>query len=319
MQRQQALNQDGPGRIWYAIDVLIEGTAHEAVEYGLMEAHALGTETNDLGTKVKVRGYFDRAPDLESIRQSLLDALNIYGLEATLLIDLCVEEVPNRDWLAEWKKSWRPVEVGRFIIAPPWMGSEPGVVATGPGNATGATGPIATAPGSDSIVIRINPGMAFGTGTHETTRLCLHAIEKHYRGGSFLDVGTGTGILAIAAAMYQHPDHQGELPLILAYDIDADAINIAHENAALNNVAGRINFRVGTVDDETESADFVCANLTAPVIVELLPALIGATCGRLILSGILDSQFDLLKSRLLELGVVGFEIDQDGEWIAITV
>src|SRR4029079_18467199 len=86
-------------------------------------------------------------------------------------------EVPDRDWLAEWKRGWQPVEVGRFIIAPPW--SEISV---------------------NRIVIRIEPGMAFGTGTHETTRLCLKAIEKYFRGGSFLDVGTGTGILAMAAA-----------------------------------------------------------------------------------------------------------------------
>jgi ribosomal protein L11 methyltransferase len=142
--------------------------------------------------------------------------------------------------------------------------------------------------------------MAFGTGTHETTRLCLKAIERHYRGGSVLDVGTGTGILAIAAAkLSQKPDRQGGCPAITACDTDADAVEIAKENAELNQVADRIDFRVGTVDDKTESADLVCANLTAPVIVELLPALIGATCGRLILSGILDSQIEMVKSRLL--------------------
>ena len=161
--------------------------------------------------------------------------------------------------------------------------------------------------------------MAFGTGTHETTRLCLKAIEKHYRGGSFLDVGTGTGILAIGAAgMCRTLDHQGDYPFIVACDVDPDAVAIAKENAELNGVAERIDFRVGSVDVRTESADLVCANLTAPVIVELLPALIGATCGRLLLSGILESQIDMVKSRLGELGIIEFEIVRDGEWIAIT-
>ena len=73
------------------------------------------------------------------------------------------------------------------------------------------------------------------------------------------------------------------------------------------------------MEDETESADLVCANLTAPVIVELLPLLLGATCGRLVLSGILDSQIEMVKSRLIELAVVDFEIDQDGEWAALTI
>jgi ribosomal protein L11 methyltransferase len=267
-----------------------------------------------------------------AVTSELLKALIIYNLPPTTLKDLQASELADRDWLAEWKKNWQPVQVGRFIIAPPWLVSEPGAVATGSSDSIGLLDPVASntprglpaggprsAPGTDTIVIRINPGMAFGTGTHETTRLCLKAIEKHYRGGSFLDVGTGTGILAIAAArMCQQPD-RGRPPLIIACDTDADAIRIAEENAEMNGVVERIDFRVGSVDDQTQSADLVCANLTAPVIVKLLPALIGATCGRLILSGILDSQITMVKSRLLELGVVNADIDQDGEWVALMI
>ena len=310
---------DSPRLVWYALDVLIEPPAREAVEYGLMETGALGTETNDDSAKTTVRGYFDRQPDIETVTAALLDALSLYNLAPAALIETAISEVPDRDWLAEWKKSWQPVQVGRFIIAPPWL-SEPPAVAGGPSDSIGLRDPVATAPGSDTILIRINPGMAFGTGTHETTRLCLKAIQKHYRGGSFLDVGTGTGILAIAAArMGQQPDRPEGPPSIIACDTDADAITIAKENAALNGVAGRIDFRVGSVNDDTKSVDVVCANLTAPVIIELLPALIGATCGRLILSGILDSQIEMVRTSLLELGVVDFEVDQDGEWVSINV
>jgi len=163
-------------------------------------------------------------------------------------------------------------------------------------------------------VIRIEPGMAFGTGTHETTRLCLAAIEKYFSGGSFLDVGTGTGILAIAAAKL-FPDARIE-----ACDTDPEAIAIARENARLNGVAEGIAFRVGTVEEATASAAVVCANLTANVIQNLFPTLIGATCGRLILSGILDSQAEAIKARLLECGASApFEIIQDGEWIALVI
>src|SRR6266566_1323464 len=137
--------------------------------------------------------------------------------------------------------------------------------------------------------------MAFGTGTHETTQLCLKAIDKYFRGGSFLDVGTGTGILAIAAAKLW-PDAR-----IDAFDTDPDAIAIARENARLN-ATEQINFGVGSTDEQTQSADLVCANLTAPVIVELLPSLLGATCGRLVLSGVLDSQLEPVQLRLEELG-----------------
>ncbi len=284
-------------RSWFSIAVTVPSEAREAIEYGLMEAGAIGTETSDVALNVVVLGYYETRPELETVRAALGDALRIYNLAPASLIDLNVREIADRDWLAEWKKDWQPVEVGRFIVAPPW--SEPSAIAGGLLD--------------NRTTIFIEPGMAFGTGTHETTRLCLKAIEKHFRGGSFLDVGTGTGILAMAAAK-MFPAARVE-----ACDTDAAATEIAKGNARLNGVGDQITFRVGTVDEQTLSADLVCANLTAPVIVELLPSLLGATCGRLVLSGILDSQVELVQSRLLELGATGLEIDQDGEWIAIVI
>jgi len=277
---------------WHSIEATCLREAGEAIEYGLMEAGALGTESRDAGDGTHIIGYYG-APVAESeIRTDLLDALRIYNFPSSSLIDLKVSEVADRDWLAEWKKDWQPVEVGRFIVAPPWSD----VTAT-----------------HNRIVIRIEPGMAFGTGTHETTRLCLKAIEKYYRGGSFLDVGTGTGILAIAAAK-MFPDARVE-----AVDTDAEAVEIARENARLNDVGGKIIFRVGTVEEQTSSADFVCANLTAPVIVDLLPLLLGTCCSRLVLSGILDSQIELVEANLRELGTAILESEQDGEWVALII
>lgn len=273
---------------WYALDVDIEPPACEAVEYALMEAGAAGTEATG---EIRVTGYFEGVPDRQRVRDELFDAMRIYELPSSSVRDMNVREVPQQDWLAEWKKNWQPVEVGRFIIAPPWSD-------------LGDT--------HDRIVIRIEPGMAFGTGTHETTRLCLAAIEKHFQGGSFLDVGTGTGILAIAAAMLAPGAH------VAACDVDEEAINIARENAAANGVADRINFCVGSID-QASSADLVCANLTAEVIVDRLPALVVLTCGRVILSGILETQIDTVIERLAELGVTEVEIMQEGEWIAIIV
>ena len=281
--------------MWYAIDVLAEQKAREAIEYALMEAGALGTEIADESdAHLRIIAYFETVPEREALRAALFDALKIYALPSSSVRDMQFREVADRDWLGEWKKSWQPVRVSqRFLIAPPW--SE-----------------IAESEGR--IIIRIEPGMAFGTGTHETTRLCLAAIEKHFTGESFLDVGTGTGILSIAAAR-AFPSARVE-----ACDTDAEAIEIARENARLNEVAERVNFRVGTIDEKTASANLTCANLTADVIVPLLPALIGATCGRLILSGILDSQTELVVSRLNELGIAEpLEIATEGEWVAIIV
>jgi ribosomal protein L11 methyltransferase len=155
--------------------------------------------------------------------------------------------------------------------------------------------------------------MAFGTGTHETTRLCLEAIEKHYSGGSFLDVGTGTGILAIAAAKLFPEAH------IEACDVDADAVAIAQENARDNGVAERIEFRVGSVDESSSSVDLVCANLTADVILPMLHTLLNLTCGKLVLSGILETQVEGILDKLHKAGVDDVEVIQDGEWVCCVV
>ena len=277
---------------WYALDLVIEPMAHEAVEYALIEAGALGTELHESGDQVS--GYFDATPDRKRVRAELAEALRIYEYPTSSVREMNLREVQDQDWLGEWKKSWQPVAVGsRFLIAPPWA---------------------EIADAEERIVIRIEPGMAFGTGTHETTRLCLAALEKYFAGGSLLDVGTGTGILAIAAAKL-FPDARIE-----ACDTDPLAIEIASENARLNDVAERIEFSVGTVAEATAAADIVCANLTADVITYLLPALLGATCGRLILSGVLETQVDQIVSALHEHGIDSApEIIQDGEWMAIVV
>jgi ribosomal protein L11 methyltransferase len=280
---------------WYGLDVVIRIEAREAVEYALMEAGSLGTETNqgEDGFLI-VSAYFNSLPERERVRDELQEALHIYSLPSSTVLEMSVREVADQDWLGEWKKSWQPVEVGkRFIIAPPW--SE-------------------IPDAHDRVLIRIEPGMAFGTGTHETTRLCLAAIEKHFDGGSFLDVGTGTGILAIAAAKLFPDAH------IEACDTDGEAIGIAEENAQLNGVPAIV-FRVGSIEENgTASANCVCANLTADTIAQILPELVGATCGRLILSGILDTQKDTVLSRLQELGVSDTpEVATDGEWVCIVV
>jgi ribosomal protein L11 methyltransferase len=282
--------------MWYALDLTLEEAAREAVEYALSEAGALGAESSvaaDAAGLVRASAYFDAPPDRERVRAALSEALRIYALPSSAVREMHAREVEARDWLGEWKKSWRPVAVGgRFLVAPPW--SEIGA-------------------GGERIVIRIEPGMAFGTGTHETTRLCLEAIEKHFDGASFLDVGTGTGILAIAAAKLR-PRARVE-----ACDTDAEAVEIARENARLNGVGDRVDFRVGSIGATTASADFVCANLTADVILPLLPALTAATCGRLVLSGILDAQAAGVRSALDALGVTRCETLAAGEWVAIII
>lgn len=285
--------------------------AEEAIEFALNEAGCVGTEINNLGKTqadetVCVIGYFDEKPDEKNLRFQISDSLRIHGLDQSALIGIKRDRVKNRDWLAEWKKHWKPTRIGRFIIAPPWEAVEE----------------------IDKIVIRIEPNMAFGTGTHETTQLCLKRIGEIYdTGQSFLDVGTGTGILAIAAAKLATENTQPgikNLPVssaanILACDTDADSVNIAKENAVANDVEDRIEFFHGPIDHTTPVFDLVCANLTIDVIVPILPLLISKTRSRLLLSGILVEQKNQITDALEESEISNFKFHIAGEWMSVLV
>src|SRR5687768_1072483 len=114
-----AINQ--PTTCWYALTVEIESEAEEAVQFGLMEADAMGTEVSQDHSLLHVTAYFPEVPDRERVREELRQALRIYSLPSSSVRAMELREVANEDWLAEWKKSWQPVEVGkRFIVGPPW-------------------------------------------------------------------------------------------------------------------------------------------------------------------------------------------------------
>ena len=292
---------------WFAVEITVNAPACEAIEFGLNELDALGTEVSNFGKRLDkdicVIGYFNEKPDDETLQNQLTEALRIYNFSKNSIKKTGWREVENQDWIAEWKKHWQPTETERFIIAPIW----------------------AKIKNAEKIIIRIEPSMAFGTGTHETTRLCLRAIEKSYLPEmSFLDVGTGTGILAVATAKIQgrqkvEGKRQKAKGKIVACDTDFDSIEIARENAVIND-ADEIEFYVGSISDETQPEfDFVCANLTADVIAPLLPLLIAKTKQILVLSGILKEQEDLIVSELKRLKIENPKIETDGEWISIQV
>lgn len=279
---------------WHAVSVTVPLEYTEAAEFAFNELDSLGSEVDLLtnkGTELcTVTGYFSESQDLDLVRSALERALQIYDLAGD--IDLSIQQtvIEDQDWLAEWKKYWKPVEIGRFTIAAPWHEVD-----------------------SDRIVIRIEPNMAFGTGTHGTTQLCLEAIDQHYvPGQTFLDVGTGTGILAIAAAKSSSGREK-----ILAVDTDPDSIAIARENAVMNGVGDRIDFAVSSIDESFSSFDFVCANLTADVILPILTLLISKTNRTLVLSGILVEQEEMIVSQILpEFTPI---VRPSGEWISVII
>ncbi len=282
---------------WYALEIGITSDAYEAIEFGLNELDSIGTEISTLGTLQKqvscVIGYFNEKPSDEEVKNELSQALRIYGFSGDEIVKTEWKEIENQDWLAEWKKHWKPTETDKFIIAPSWENVK----------------------SEDKFVIEIEPGMAFGTGTHETTKLCLRAIENNYKEGmSFFDVGTGTGILSIAAQKLSGV----EKVRILACDVDSEAVKIATENARLNG-AENIEFYVGSINKESRLFDFVCANVTVDIIIPLLPLLVEKTKQILVLSGILIEQENSVLEELKKLGTMNYKTKADGEWVSILV
>ena len=284
---------------WFAVKITAESKAADAIEHCLNELDALGTEIDQLrkkpGEDVTVVGYFTVLPNDAAVQQQLDAALPALDLDRSAVRSVDYSTVEDQDWLSEWKKHWRPTRVGRFVIAPSWENVEEA---------------------ADTIVIRIEPNMAFGTGTHETTKLCLKAIDEHFEPGmSFLDVGTGTGILAIAAAKLNGSSSAE----IAAYDVDKDSVTIARENAGQNDVADKVIFFDGTIDLDIQVYDFVCANVTLDVISPMLGSLLDKSRRMLVLSGILAEQEEQIRSQLGALKTKTPLVERDGEWISVVI
>jgi len=284
---------------WYAIEATVDPSAVEAIEDLFNGIGALGTEVQQFYKKenepLTVIGYFDELPDANLFDEKFSDALRIYDLSDSAIKSLQRKTIEKTDWLAEWKKHWRPTRVGRFLIVPEWQ-DPPDV--------------------DYALIIRIDPNMAFGTGTHETTKLCLTAIgERLQRDDSFLDIGTGTGILAIAAAKVLGRT-TGKL---VAVDNDPLAVEIARENAGRNGVGDQIEFRCEEISANTPQVDFVCANLTLDIIQPMLPLLIEKSQRLLVLSGVLKEQQNALSDELECLGISNIETETAGEWISATI
>ncbi len=283
---------------WHALHITVPPHAAEAVEFAFNELDCLGTEIDHLRKSgddfVRVSGYFNKQLSDEAVDNALEYALAVYGHDGGAVIGKEWNVIGRTDWLAEWKKHWKPTTVGRFVISPPW--EEPG----------------------GEFVIQIEPNMAFGTGTHDTTRLCLDAIDRLYRPDeSFFDVGTGTGILSIAAAMTAQ--RANAAPTITACDNDTDSVTIAGENFELNGVGAFVRLYEGTLDASTPAAEFVCANLTLDVIEPLLTLLLEKTGRLLLLSGILAEQEPQIRQALEQNGITKLDVAYSGEWISVVV
>ncbi|HMV49315.1 MAG TPA: 50S ribosomal protein L11 methyltransferase [Blastocatellia bacterium] len=283
-------------KIWHAVEVEIARVAETAATTQLWTLNTTGVEVSeDASDFVTLRAYFDAAPDVEKLRSEILRHLKLIDLPDFALRRVEAMTIADQDWLSEWKKGWEPLPIGeRLLVSPSWK--------------------LDQVKDDNRVVIQIDPGMAFGTGTHETTRGCLEMLEKHFHGGSLLDVGTGTGILAIAASKL-HPGAR-----VSAFDNDPEAVEVARENLEINGVAEEIELEVNKLSAyQGRDFDTVLANLTADVIIPLAPDFPGVMKPQatLIVSGILREQGDGVIAALGAHGFALLESKPDGEWVTM--
>ena len=242
---------------------------------------------------VQVKAWFDE-DSLARILPSLREQLALLKERGAGLgtLSLSLQGVKEEDWAENWKQYYKPFRLGaHMVVKPTWE-------------------PWDAQPGD--LILEIDPGMAFGTGTHETTAMCVNLIEKYYQGGQLLDVGTGSGILALAAARLGAKG-------VVAVDIDPDAVRVARENVAHNGLEDAIEVRQGDLlQGLSQQFDFAAANILAPVICMLAAPLKAhlKPHGRFICSGIIAEAEDDVNEALLAAGYQIDEIVHKGDWVA---
>jgi len=275
---------------WAEIIIEAGPGATDAVGAALYAVGCGGFEVREAAQPPAAVGYLPVDDRLEDRLSSLKDALA--GLEghgvAGAGTDITLHYVEEADWATAWKAFYKPFRVGRcLLVTPPWEHPELA---------------------SDDIPLVIDPGMAFGTGSHPTTQLCLAALEDFVQPGhSVADIGTGSGILAIAAAKL------GASP-VAANDNDPLAVRIARENAAANGVSVLVTDALPTGQHEV-----VVANILADVIIGMSEELyiLLAPGGVLIASGIIDTREADVRQALEGIGLTHLETRRQTEWVAL--
>lgn len=299
---------------WQELTITVSREAEEAVSNILIDLGSQGVAIDDsadyLGQvdqygelfpeveqseRVRITGYYPDSVDIEDIAAQAnerLAELDGFGLE-TGDIELTRQELAEEDWADNWKKYFEPARITHDLtIVPSWTDYE---VTTG------------------EKIIKLDPGMAFGTGTHPTTKMSLFALKQVLRGGeTVLDVGTGSGVLSIASSLLGAKE-------IFAYDLDDVAVRVAQENIALN--AGTENIHVAAGDllkGVDIEADVIVANILADILVNLTDDAYRLLKdeGYLIMSGIISEKWDLVRESA---EAAGFFLEThmiQGEWNA---
>jgi ribosomal protein L11 methyltransferase len=261
--------------------------AEEDVAIALLwEQGTMGIEVRPAGAHdVALLAYFSDAPGLEPALAQALDPLPRARLQRA--------EVPDVDWVARFRDAFRTFHAAGFVVTPPWE--------------------LAGSPLASQDVLVVDPGRAFGTGTHESTRLCLGWLrDLASRGplGRVLDLGTGSGILAVAAARLG-------ARTATAVDLDPEAVAAARHHARLNAVELRL-VRADLAAALMPGAfDLVLANIASPLLVERRHEILALGAPAIVLSGLLATDAETVRAAYERAGRI--ELRRDGEWAALLV
>lgn len=286
----------GLGAQGVAIDepVDVERLREDELYWDYIDEKLLENDTEE----TKIMAYFSEEetnlPEKIAVIKEKIRNLTEFGLSiGSGTVEL--SNVNQEDWESAWKQYFKPVHVtDRIVVKPEWE---------------------EYSPQEGEIVIEIDPGMAFGTGTHETTSMCINQIEKNLKAGDrVIDIGSGSGILSMASVLLGAEKATG-------VDLDPVAVRVALENVELNNLQDRIEILHGNLTDVIrEKADIVVANIMADIILILLEDVreFIKDDGLFISSGIIQEKRAAVEARLLEKNFSIVEVETKGEWCAIT-
>lgn len=280
------------GRIWHKVTMSVDRENAEMVRRAIQSCHCCGIQSEDEGTeREQLDAYFDNAIDpaeLQAHMKIIAALLSAAGGRELKLGK--IETIPEEDWLEEWRKNWKPVRVTeRLVICPSWEKFP---------KAAGET------------VVYIYPKMAFGTGSHPTTQLCLKLIDRYMpKGARILDVGSGSGILAIAAAKMG-------ARRVVAVEMDETAIENAIENCRFNRVMSKVKLLCEPFGPKSRGEfDLGVCNMLAHEMLPLIPDINRVLNGKsLILSGLTAQSAPPVKKALAGSGWQFRRTLADGEW-----
>lgn len=282
---------------WIEITVTVDPELAEAVSEVLCryipQGVAIELGDGEAVESVAVRAYLAVDAEVEQRRREIEEAL-WHLSQICPFSEPTYRTIADQDWMANFKETIPVLHLGqRLVIRPSWR---------------------EYLPQEGEVVIELDPGVAFGTGLHPTTQLCLEAVEELVRPGQrVLDMGTGTGILAIAAARLGAAE-------IVAVDNDPNAVVATRHNARANQVDDRVRAVHGSLAETSGSYDLVLANILAPVLLAMIAE--GLTSrvkrtGTLVLSGILEEQAQSIRKALHAAGMMAVEQRQRGDWVAL--